>query len=248
MLSTKQKVDRLERIFGQYMSQTNDVIIDMKAMMQRLEDMSADMKRQAELDRQQAEENRERDWQQAEQNLERIWQKAEQNRERDRLQSEQNRKQDIKEWNKRWGELANRLGTVVEDIVAPNLPRIAKEYFQCGEIDDVMVRRWIRSKKDRSKRREFDVIVVAGETVILNETKSTATVEYINHFLDVLPEVLDYFPEYQGKTIIPVFASLYMREDLIAYLTKHQVYAMTMGDETMELVNFQELTTQAHVS
>jgi hypothetical protein len=56
-----------------------------------------------------------------------------------------------------------------------------------------------------------------------------------------LPEVTDYSPEYQGKTIIPVFASLYMQEDIINYLTKHKVYAMTMGDETMEIVNFQEL-------
>ncbi|HEC97425.1 MAG TPA: hypothetical protein ENI58_04615, partial [Nitrospirae bacterium] len=27
--------------------------------------------------------------------------------------------------NKRWGEIANKMGTVVEDIVAPNIPRIA---------------------------------------------------------------------------------------------------------------------------
>src|SRR5438876_12263945 len=28
---------------------------------------------------------------------------------------------------KKWGEIANKLGTFVEDIVAPNIPRIGKE-------------------------------------------------------------------------------------------------------------------------
>jgi len=35
--------------------------------------------------------------------------------------------------NKRWGELANKMGTVVEDIVAPSIPRLAREIFACGE-------------------------------------------------------------------------------------------------------------------
>ena len=35
--------------------------------------------------------------------------------------------------NKRWGELANKMGTVVEDIVAPSIQRLAREVFDCGE-------------------------------------------------------------------------------------------------------------------
>ena len=35
---------------------------------------------------------------------------------------EQNR-----EMNRRWGELANKMGTLVEDLVIPSLPRIIKE-------------------------------------------------------------------------------------------------------------------------
>jgi hypothetical protein len=178
--------------------------------------------------------------------LEQMMEDMKRQAELDRQQAEQNRLQDRREWNKRWGELANRLGTIPEDIVAPNLPRIAKEYFQCEEIDDVIVRRWVRNKKDRSKRREFDVIVVAGDTVILNETKATPKIEYIDQFLKVLPEITDYFPEYQGKRIIPVFASLYLQNDIINYLTRHTVYAMAMGDETMGIVNFQELNPDSH--
>ena len=31
-----------------------------------------------------------------------------------------------------WGELANKMGTVVEDIVAPSVRRLAREVFECA--------------------------------------------------------------------------------------------------------------------
>jgi len=64
--------------------------------------------------------------------------------------------QEVGRINSQWGELANKMGTLVEDIVAPNLPRIAAEYFGCVEIEDFMIRRKVRNKKDRTKVKEFD--------------------------------------------------------------------------------------------
>jgi len=40
-------------------------------------------------------------------------------------------REDRKRMNKQWGDLANRLGTLAEDIVAPNIPRIVRDYFGC---------------------------------------------------------------------------------------------------------------------
>ncbi|MFN8494997.1 MAG: hypothetical protein U0350_45760 [Caldilineaceae bacterium] len=149
--------------------------------------------------------------------------------------------QDRREWNKRWGELANRLGTIAEDIVAPNLPRIAHEQFGMDDIEDFMVRRNVRNKIDRSKQHEFDVIVVGQDKVIINETKATPRLEYIDEFIQTLAEIDDYFPEYKGRTIIPVFASLYLADNIVKYLTRRNIYAMAMGAETMTLVNFEQI-------
>jgi len=149
---------------------------------------------------------------------------------------------DRKQMNKQWGELAHKMGTIVEDIVAPNIPRIAREYFGFGEIEDFMVRRQVRNKKDRAKRREFDVIAVGENQVIINETKSTPRIDYIDQFIELLPQIEDYFPEYAGKKIIPIFASLYIGEDVVNYLTRNRIYAMGMGEETMELINFQKVS------
>ncbi len=81
-------------------------------------------------------------------------------------------KADRKRMNEQWGELVNKWGTLVEDMVAPNIPRIAREYFGWSDIEDFMVRRKVRNKKDGAQRREFDVIAVGEHQVIINETKS----------------------------------------------------------------------------
>lgn len=145
------------------------------------------------------------------------------------------------EMNKRWGEIANKMGTLVEDMVAPNIKGIAKRYFGCEEFEDFMIRRQKRHSKDRTKRREFDIIAVCDESVIINETKSTPRINYIDDFIMTLKEFFDYFPEYKGKKVIPIFASLYLGDDVIAYLTKNNIYAMAIKEDTMDLLNFEDI-------
>src|SRR2546425_5660979 len=62
---------------------------------------------------------------------------------------------------KQWGEIANKLGTFVEDIVAPNVPRLGKEILATnGEQEELLaaprVRVW--HPHDPSRMREFDYI------------------------------------------------------------------------------------------
>jgi len=128
---------------------------------------------------------------------------------------------DRKRMNKQWGELANKMGTVVEDIVAPNIPRIAKEYFNCENIEDFSVRRKLLNKKDNKTKREFDVIAKGDNLLIVNETKSTPRIEYIDDFANTLENIFDYFPQYRGLRVIPIFSSLYLDEDIVNYLSRN---------------------------
>ena len=154
---------------------------------------------------------------------------------------------EYKEWSKnqiilmnpQWGDLANKMGTLVEDIVAPNLPRIARRCFGCEDLDYFAVRVRKKSGKDQGQRREFDVIAVCEGIFILNETKSspeTRDVDKLAAFLES-GTLFDYFPEYEGYRIVPVFASLYMDDSLIAYLTRKKIYALTLKEDTMDIVN-----------
>ena len=69
--------------------------------------------------------------------VERNSQEAARDREeaaRGREEAARERREERREMNKRWGELANKMGTVVEDIVAPSVRRLAREVFECGDL------------------------------------------------------------------------------------------------------------------
>ncbi len=148
---------------------------------------------------------------------------------------------DRRSLNRRWGDLANRLGTIVEDIVAPNVPGVLGRYFNVAEedLDLLMVRPRRRHPNTPGKRREFDVIAVTAGTLYVNETKATMRREYIDSFADTYLEVLDYFPEYGGRDVVPIMSSLYLEPDTVARITERGMHAMQMSDDTMDLANFE---------
>ena len=117
---------------------------------------------------------------------------------------DQQRERDREEWkrerramNKQWCDLAGKMGTVVDDIVAPAVRRMAPELFDCGEqllftprIDRVR-------SDDRSRRREFDVLYVGDRAVLLNETRSSPRGADAHLFVRLVRsgEFFLYFPE-----------------------------------------------------
>ena len=145
------------------------------------------------------------------------------------------------EMNRKWGELANKMGTIVEDIVAPNIPTIGKQYFGVEIFQDFSLNRKKQHPKKTNLIREFDVIAVSGKHLFLNETKSTPRQEYLKAFVENHKEVFDYFPEYKDKTLVPIFSSLKLSESDINYLSNHGIYAMAMRGDTMDLLNFEEV-------
>ena len=143
---------------------------------------------------------------------------------------------DRKAMNKKWGELANKMGTVVEDIVAPCISGVAREYFQVAEFDFFAVR---LQKKNGSgtMRREFDVVAESENHLFVVETKATPRTTDIQKFIDFVPEITDWFPAARTKTIVPVLASLYLPPDVVHFLTRNRIFALAMKDDNMDLLN-----------
>ena len=158
---------------------------------------------------------------------------------RDRAEARAEAARDRKAMNRRWGELANKMGTVVQDIVAPSLRRIAREELGCGDERSFSAPMFRVRSDDPHFRREFDAIYVGTQAVLINETKSTALSEYAKEFVAFLRsgEFALYFPEYRELPLVAVFSSLRLPEDVITYLTRNGIYAVSMGEETMQVRN-----------
>ena len=158
------------------------------------------------------------------------------------LRLERNSERDRREHNKRWGELANKMGTVVEDIVAPSLRRIVLDNLGFGEVE-FFAPRVEKRHPVTGQAREFDVVAAGAKAVLLNETKSTPTLDRVEAFVEFVKsgQFFEYFPEYRGRVLKPVFSSLSIPESLVAYLTRQGVYAVAMGDEVMQVLNLKEV-------
>ena len=144
--------------------------------------------------------------------------------------------------NRKWGELANKMGTIVEDIVAPNMATIAGKYFDIDTLEFSAVR--IRKEHPQKKGvfKEFDALTIGGNRIFYNETKSTPRMEYMEIFSRDRSIVFEYFPEHHDKALVPIFSSLRIPDEAVAYLTKQNIFAMAMAGNTMEILNFDDVT------
>ena len=146
-----------------------------------------------------------------------------------------------KELREEAGRFDNKMGTLVENMMAPGIPGIAKVYFGDSDFDSFAVRVQKKRAGRPGEKREFDMIAVSEKNFYVNETKSSPRPEYVSRFARVLPDIPDYFPECRGKKIIPIFSSLYIPDNVVMHLTRHGIYAMGLKEDSMELLNFDQV-------
>ena len=148
-----------------------------------------------------------------------------------------------REMNKKWGEVTNKLGTFAEDFVAPNIPRIATDFFKFPAIDLFNRRQDRRNPNDASQMFEFDVFAVchAEKRILLTDVKFTVRMIYLERVPQTIENFRLAFPEYADYQLITVFASMAIALDQVKYLTKLGIYALALGDNNMDLLNFDDI-------
>lgn len=250
MLSTDERVDRLEAVFAQFMERTEEALADIRASTAeirasnlRTDALLLEMQRQAEKDREQAEKARaemqrqaEIDRRQAEADREEMRRQLEQDRQRaeeDRQRAEQDRK----DFNKRLAELSDSMGTLVEDMVAPNARRIAGQIFPADPVVRLMQRLRQVHPTDPGRMIEIDLLAAGRRHLMVVEAKRRLNPEKIREYVERVAEIPEFLPEYAGYQIFPVVASVTIDPSVIVFLNRQRVYGVAMGDETMELVN-----------
>lgn len=166
--------------------------------------------------------------------------KAEQkqwNKKWEQLREERNAEK--KEWNKQWGKLSNKWGTMVEDLVAPSLPRLLREIAPCPPDDEpiVQIRALRRHPKQKGKRFEMDGVVDCGEYALFCECKSTLASADITKLIRKLGQARDYFPEYAHHHLLGGVAALHIEPSLVQYASEQGILAFAVGEELMDVQN-----------
>jgi hypothetical protein len=139
-----------------------------------------------------------------------------------------------RDMDRRWGALANKMGTLVEDLVVPSLPRIILE--QMGEeVIDMMSRRVCRLPNGITY--EFDAIARSEALVFLNSTKSTLRPEHVTAFPEEIARFREAFPEFRDKPLVGVLASLSVERDVVRHAERLGFMVLGAGDGVMASIN-----------
>uniref|UniRef100_UPI000484A36A hypothetical protein n=1 Tax=Desulfatirhabdium butyrativorans TaxID=340467 RepID=UPI000484A36A len=145
-----------------------------------------------------------------------------------------------KKQNQEWGNLARKMGTIVEDIIVPAIRPVLSKYFH-EEITllSVNVR---KSMKSINLKGEFDVIALGEKHVFLVEVKSTPREQYLIEFAANIEKFRKLFPEYEDFPLIPIFGSIRFEDDFIPKATQKGFYLMAYREwEYMDILNFEEV-------
>lgn len=247
MKKVEERVDRLEKLVELFISEMLDFKLWVSKMIaegeRRLEEYRKETDRRREdTDRKIAEYRAEVDRQikeyKEETNKQTAEYKEETNKQIAEYKAETTRQ--IRENNKRWGELANKMGTIVEDIIYPALRPVIKKYFKCKLPKTEL--RLEYEDEEKGIYEEFDAVAVCEDKVFLVEVKATPREYHIEKFKEKAKRFLEYFPEYKDKKLILIMGSLSFKDSFVKLLSQAGIYAMAYREwEYMDILNFEEV-------
>ncbi len=139
-----------------------------------------------------------------------------------------------REMNRKWGDLANKLGTMVEDLVYPSLPRILRETLG-REFDSIQAR--VRLRRPDGRVREFDAYAIASDLAAVNSTKATLRSADVDHMVDEIAAFREFLPERARLPVVGILATLAVDESVLNYAERLGFLVLAVGDQVMEVKN-----------
>ena len=144
--------------------------------------------------------------------------------------------------NRKWGELAIKMGTIDKDIVAPGFPYLIENTFNFS-VEDIGVRRRIKDQEGNSW--EFDVVARAGEYLFIIDVKSSYNkIEYIHYFYEVLlPKAKELIPEFKIREyrLVGCIASFHLDDSIIHKASEMGILAISLDGNYLNFLNFEEV-------
>jgi hypothetical protein len=150
-----------------------------------------------------------------------------------RRQEEENRRK-----NREWSALAKKMGTIVEDLIAPALRPVLKKYFNC----EVTLEGQRMFRRKAGEDYEVDAVAACDERVFMVEVRSTPRDGDVRDIREKAERFFEFFPEFRGRELVVIFGSITFPENVIRYASREGVYVLGWREwEYMDILNFDEV-------
>ena len=74
------------------------------------------------------------------------------------------------------------------------------------------------------------------------EVRSNPDQQYVDEIIKKASKLLEFFPEYKDKELIPIYASLVFEDNVTKYASKKSLYLMAYREwEYMDIINFDKV-------
>jgi len=144
--------------------------------------------------------------------------------------------------------IANRwhkIGTWVEDLIAPHVRLILAQAVNCTQ-EPEMEGLYIGGRHPDGRREVYDVVAVSGDYLLICEGRSELRVEYVRDFGKKLAQVRDFLPYYADKQIIGALATFYVDPSLIKHGERHGLIMLGVIDGLMQILNEDGFTPKVY--
>jgi len=167
---------------------------------------------------------------------------------KDEMKEFKNEMSDFKDWSKanissmntQWGNLARKMGTLVEDIFYPSSDILIEKYFKCKP-SSIALRKRVRKNGGEF---EADILALCNEErlAFIFEIKSNPDDEdNKKNFKNKLAVAADYLDEIKGFKLVPVYGGLSMHDSTVQSLTNYGIYAVIFKGDVLEIPNFDNI-------
>lgn len=221
----EERVSKLEAVLEEFIKSVGIEFNKLYNAQMRMEAELREFKEEAERDRKAFEERAERDRKALHDEI---------------LAFKEEMREEARRRNREWSNLAKKMGTLVEDLIAPSLRPVLKKYFNC-EVT-LEGQRMFRRDKERGIDYEIDAIAVCDDMAFMIEVRSTPRDSDIKEIQEKAGKFFEFFPEFRGKELIPIFGSIVFPENIIKYASREGIYVMGWREwEYMDILNFDEV-------
>ncbi len=145
--------------------------------------------------------------------------------------------QRMRELDRQLGQLGNRLGEFVQEMVRPALVQI----FQSRGLRVHRTMRDMVCRDDGGQLvAQVDLLVIDNDTAIAVECKSHLSVDDVNEHLDRLDRFKPCWPEYRNYRLLGAVAAMVVPDEVAAYAYRKGLFVMAPSGDTMQLRNDQK--------
>lgn len=138
----------------------------------------------------------------------------------------------FKETNKKIGDLGNRLGEFVQEMVRPAVVRLFRE--RGIEVHQVM--RNIEAF-DNENAIEIDLLVINQQQAIAVECKSRLSIEDVDDHLARLDKFKQLFKYYQNISLMGAVAGMVVPDDVAKYAYRRGLFVLAQNGDSILIRN-----------